>query len=700
MFKIQIVNLKRREDRKKNMIKIFHNIFKEYTFYEAIDGFNLELNYEIKYLFDKNDFNDRKGVIGCALSHYNIWIDLSNDKFHDFYLIFEDDIELSDNFLRNIDYSLNIIDKNTDILFLGYSSYQKKSTSLTSLNNNISIQNLDRKFYMGGTFAYIITKNGAHKMLDYISFNGIKHGIDYLIKIVPNLIIQEVNPPIVFSEYVKNINDNIDSDIQKNFNSYNFNDIFDYNSYLFIKNYDFIDHDLQYINTNINQLITISDNLNNCTGFNTLGFLKNKIDIQNLSKSKWFNKEDGIFVKLNKPQRVKMLCNWSNSKELCKDWLNMHINRTNIIITSDDNDIDYYIIINMPSDNSYYNPKKTILFQMEPWVYNEQLNWGVKTWGKWANPNNLMEIRGRNTDTYNNCFWQLEQTFEDLKVLNKEKSKIISSICSSKYFDEGHIKRIDFLKFIESKNELSIDIYNYDNNHNFKNYKGALHPYKDKSKGIFPYKYYFMVENNFEKDFITEKVWEPIIGESLLFYYGCPNLSNYINKLAYIQLDLEDFEGSYKIIMDSIKNNLWEERISIIREEKYKILNYYNFYATIERIICKDLWKGKMNILTRKIKIIVTVNHYKINLFINILKEFGFNIQFILNYSINELEKDPFENYLILGNNLELVCSLNNFFNHMEYLPLDYDYCQLLVNIPPIIIKQYNSYYYNVKKYK
>ena len=287
-------------------------------------------------------------------------------------------------------------------------------------------------------------------------------------------------------------------------------------------------------------------------------------------------------------------------------------------------------------------------------------------------------------------------------MLNIEKSKIISSICSSKYFDEGHIKRIDFLKFIESKNELSIDIYNYDNNHNFKNYKGALHPYKDKSNGIFPYKYYFMVENNFEKDFITEKVWEPIIGESLLFYYGCPNLSKYINKLAYIQLDLEDFEGSYKIIMNSIKNNLWEERISIIREEKYKILNYYNFYATIERIICKDLWKEKINILTRKIKIIVTVNDYKINLFINILKEFGFNIQVLLKYSINELEDDPFENYLILGNNLELTTSLNNFFNHMEYLPLDYDYCQLIVNVnvPPIIINQFNSYYYNVKKYK
>ena len=82
------------------------------------------------------------------------------------------------------------------------------------------------------------------------------------------------------------------------------------------------------------------------------------------------------------------------------------------------------------------------------------------------------------------------------------------------------------------------------------------------------------------------------------------------------------------------------------------------------------------------------------------MKEFGFNIQVLLKYSINELENDPFENYLILGNNLELVTSLNNFFNHMEYLPSDYDYCQLIVNIPPIIINQFNSYYYNIKKYK
>jgi hypothetical protein len=39
-----------------------------------------------------------------------------------------------------------------------------------------------------------------------------------------------------------------------------------------------------------------------------------------------------------------------------------------------------------------------------------------------------------------------------------------------------------------------------------------------------------MMENNFERNYITEKLWEPILCETLVFYYGCPNITDYINK--------------------------------------------------------------------------------------------------------------------------------------------------------------------------
>jgi len=199
-----------------------------------------------------------------------------------------------------------------------------------------------------------------------------------------------------------------------------------------------------------------------------------------------------------------------------------------------------------------------------------------------------MAVRGRKQKCHNNAFWQLEMNYNQIKELEYEKKvDKISSICSSKYFDEGHIARIDFLKFLEEKGDVPLDIFNQDNNHNFKNYRGPLTQYKDKSKGYVPYKYYFMVENNYEENFITEKIWEPILCETLVFYYGCPNVKDYIDERAYVQLDMNDFEKSYQIIKTAIEEDWWSQRIDIIRKEKKKILNELSFFPTIEKIITK-----------------------------------------------------------------------------------------------------------------
>jgi hypothetical protein len=259
----------------------------------------------------------------------------------------------------------------------------------------------------------------------------------------------------------------------------------------------------------------------------------------------------------------------------------------NIEITwNDDSNIDYWVIINKPCDNSYYDPKRTIVFQMEPWVHNESFLWGVKTWEKWATPTNFMEVRGRKQKCHNNAFWELELNLSEILNLKVEnRVDVVSSMCSSKYFDEGHIARIDFLKFLEQKGDVELDIYSWDNQHNFKNFRGPRNQYVDKSKGYIPYKYYFMVENNYEENFITEKIWEPILCETLVFYYGCPNVCDYIDAEAFVQLDMHDFEKSYQIIKQAIEEDWWSMRIEAIRREKKKILNELAFFPVIENII-------------------------------------------------------------------------------------------------------------------
>ena len=54
-------------------------------------------------MFHGNNFGSRRGVIGCALSHYDLWKQLVTDKKHDCYLVLEDDITLCQNFKARVD---------------------------------------------------------------------------------------------------------------------------------------------------------------------------------------------------------------------------------------------------------------------------------------------------------------------------------------------------------------------------------------------------------------------------------------------------------------------------------------------------------------------------------------------------------------------------------------------------------------------
>lgn len=625
---IKIVNLERRSDRKKDTMKKLVNSgvsSEDYEFIKAIDGSLLAPTPELKHLFRNNDFGSRKGVIGCALSHYNLWKRLVDDSQHEYYVIMEDDFVLSSNFKKQLDtLKSNNEFATREVLFLGYHMVEKnRNYDIYNLvSESIDIVDLNKDFYIGGTFLYSINKTGAKKMMEYIYRNGINHGIDYQIKITDELQCYECQPQIVFSDWNEN-GKKIDSDIQNAFDAIDFSKIEDVNvdvnvdvdktqkiDFVFVPGLDVIGSDLYMRNGSLEEKFLTAIGDSECVGFNTLGFFKD--DVTNLQPSRYFKEGDGIYIKKHVYEeylesqkqgseiiRIKMLCNWTDSKQLCKEWSNMcdtgsrfRWKNYRMVWTDRVEDIDYYVIVNMPPPGAYYDPKKTIVFQMEPWVYDENKPWGVKTWGEWDEPdeNKFLAVRGRKTNHHNNCFWQLELSLNDLLntelfIKEKEKQSVLSTICSSKYFDEGHIARIDFLKFLEKKSDVLLDIYNYDNNYEFKNYRGPLSPYENKSDGLKNYKYYFMVENNYENNFITEKIWEPILCECLCFYWGCPNIADYIDSRAYVLLDMNDFEKSCETIKRAIEEDWWTERIDIIRKEKEKILNQLAFFPTLDRII-------------------------------------------------------------------------------------------------------------------
>jgi hypothetical protein len=62
-------------------------------------------------------------------------------------------------------------------------------------------------------------------------------------------------------------------------------------------------------------------------------------------------------------------------------------------------------------------------------------------------------------------------------------------------------------------------------------------------------------------------------------------VSEYIDPRAFVQLDMNDFVKSFEIVKQAIQENWWEQRLPFIREERKKILEYYAFCPTVERII-------------------------------------------------------------------------------------------------------------------
>ena len=287
-----------------------------------------------------------------------------------------------------------------------------------------------------------------------------------------------------------------------------------------------------------------------------------------------------------RPIRVKLLCNWTSSENLRETWNIMsqgNYTWNNIKIVNED-DADFFVVCNSPPSGVNPEPSKTIVFRMEPFMEKNR-----SMWGEWSTPNpaKFFKVCYHHTD-YNNNEWHLSKTYNQLKTevitKNKDLDGVLSTVLSCKYHDPGHIKRIDFVKFLERKN-VSVHVFG-DNKWNYINYKGSL-PYLQKDNAMFPYKYVFNVENNSIKNYYTEKLIDGILAECLVFYSGCYNVRDYIDENAFVYLELSNFEDDYKKVTNAIKNNLWEERLPYIKKAKAKILDYLQVFPRLERIINK-----------------------------------------------------------------------------------------------------------------
>lgn len=169
--------------------------------------------------------------------------------------------------------------------------------------------------------------------------------------------------------------------------------------------------------------------------------------------------------------------------------------------------------------------------------------------------------------------------FSDFK--DTEKQIELSVICSNKKNTENHRLRIEFLKIL--KNHFKDNLQWFGNGFN---------EIENKFEVISKSKYHIVLENDSKYNLISEKLYDAYLGLSFPIYYGAPNINKYFDKDSFKAININDINGSIATIENTIKNNLFENNLNLLHLEKEKVLNDYNLYNRICKIIDNSLDKS------------------------------------------------------------------------------------------------------------
>lgn len=152
------------------------------------------------------------------------------------------------------------------------------------------------------------------------------------------------------------------------------------------------------------------------------------------------------------------------------------------------------------------------------------------------------------------------------------KSRMVSIISSRLSDLEGHQKRNALIELLNAEFQGEVDVF------------GRGRAYLDlKEHGLVPYRYSFVIENSFAKDYWSEKVSDAFLCDVVPIYLGASNLSEYFPKESYIALEKLDVE-SIGELLEGLSVEDYERRLPAVKLAKELILTRYNLAAAIEQL--------------------------------------------------------------------------------------------------------------------
>jgi len=155
-----------------------------------------------------------------------------------------------------------------------------------------------------------------------------------------------------------------------------------------------------------------------------------------------------------------------------------------------------------------------------------------------------------------------------------EKTSAISTVCSSK--QQGHTlhrKRYQFIQWLREKMP-ELEVFGH-----------GVRFIDDKADAVDEYRCHIAIENHIAPDHWTEKLADCFLGWSIPIYHGCPNAADYFPEDSFVAIDIENPEAALEIIRAAMAPGEYERRLPAIREARRRVLEEYNLFAMLSRLI-------------------------------------------------------------------------------------------------------------------
>jgi len=175
-----VINLDRRADRMEKLYTNNPELKDTVLRLSAYEGKHIKMTPAIARLFRPHDFFWKKPILGCALSHLQLWWQLVHEKSDiKSYLVLEDDVKLQPGWQEKWNAASAHIPEDADILYLGgilppnragFEMVKEKVNQHFSrvAMNQFFGQNPPNRYFHWCNYAYVLTRRGAEKILQIL----------------------------------------------------------------------------------------------------------------------------------------------------------------------------------------------------------------------------------------------------------------------------------------------------------------------------------------------------------------------------------------------------------------------------------------------------------------------------------------------------------------------------------------------------